>query len=602
MSAIFRLGGDSIAVNIDNFGQICDIFIPQLGRNILPSNQTIHKIGIFIDDICLWLDDKSWTINTQYDSSAATVKTEAINQRYQIKLCLADVASDGQILRKIKIEDLSGQDRQLKFFVYQNFILADGALNPDTAQIIDNGSAALHYNASTSIVTRLESRAETGYHSSTHYTVGIFGVNGLEGSWRDAEDGVLSGSKAEQGQADSTLGIDLDLPADGSRELQYSLVYDEVQSQAVRLSYSLKSDLFKKQYLKFSGNAHKWLAKSNNFVKQIEPTLQKSFTNNLNLLKTSISGGFVLDKNISSVSTTRNAIFSIWPLIRLGYKAESLEALEKYIDLFTRDNLIRPAYLNGGRIAPSNLPYFTIQDQEFPPISFEDSAALLFMIGEYCQKFHDQDFLERNYKIIIKPLADLLNSSIGKEGKLSVSYDLWSGQLESTTFAYSLVYAALNSASLTASKLRKVKDATNWRSTSELVKDYIQAEMWNGEQGYFYRAHNSDGTKDSRIDPMSLYGIYMFGTMQYDSPQVSLALETLQSSLPNIYFTRSLAPIAERYEILPSLWLAEILIDQGRKDEAVGILNYVSNTIESDSNIPTWVRAEFLSVLLDTVS
>ena len=96
--------------------------------------------------------------------------------------------------------------------------------------------------------------------------------------------------------------------------------------------------------------------------------------------------------------------------------------------------------------------------------------------------------------------------------------------------------------------------------------------------------------------------MYMFGVLQYDSPQITRALETLQSSLPNIYFTRSLAPIAEDYELLPSLWLAEMLINQGRRDEALGILNYVSSAIESNHNIPTWVRAEFLSALLDTVS
>ena len=103
MNTIFRLGGGKIAVNIDSFGQICDIFVPQLGRNILPNNQTVHKIGVFIDGACLWLDDESWSTNTQYDNLAFILRTEAVNQQYQIKLNFTDLAEDGQILRKIKI-------------------------------------------------------------------------------------------------------------------------------------------------------------------------------------------------------------------------------------------------------------------------------------------------------------------------------------------------------------------------------------------------------------------------------------------------------------------------------------------------------------------
>ena len=602
MNTVFRLGGGKIEVNMDNFGQVCDIFIPEIGKNILPNHQTIHKIGVFVDGDCSWLNDVSWSINTEYDSSTSTLKTEAVSQQHQIKLCFTDIVNDGQILRKIKIEDLSGRDRQFKLFAYQNFILGNSPIDNDTAQIIDSGAAALHYSAGISIVARLELKAEFGYQLSNHYTVGLFGVNGLEGSWRDAEDGILSGSKVEQGQADSTLGVDLDLPANRSCELHYSLAYNSFQGQAVQLSHNLRGDSFEKQYLKFSNNSRKWLMKSSNFIKQIEPTLQKSFTDNLSLLKSSISGGFILDKNLSGVRTTRNAIFSVWPLIRLGYKDESLEILEKYIELFMRDGLIRPAYLNGGQITASRLPYFTINNQEFPPASLEDSAALLFMIGEHYHKFHDQDFLARNYKIVIKPLADFLTSLTAKDGSLPTSYDLWSGQLESTTFAYGLAYAALDSASLAASGLSKIKDAANWCSAADLLKYYTQTEMWSDDQGYFYRSQKSDGTKDYRIDPASLYSAYMFGILQYDSPQIARAIETLQSYLPNIYFTRSLAPIARGHELLPSLWLAEILINQGRKDEAIGILNYVSSVIEHDHNAPTWVRAEFLSALLDTVS
>ncbi len=602
MSTIFQLGSDKIVVNIDNFGQICSVFLPELGRNILPNQQTVHKIGIFIDGICLWLDDNSWSIDINYDSTNTVLQTKAINSQYQIRLSSQSVVNDGQMLRKLKLKDLSGQDRRLTVFAYQNFILGEGMISQDTAQIIDSGAAALHSNPDISAVARLELRLESGYQTANHYTVGLFGTHGLEGSWRDAEDGILSSSKVDQGQTDSTLGLDLDLSANGTRELHYSLVFDTVQSAAKEASQNLKGGQLEKQYIKSTSGAHKWLAKSDKFIKQIEPTLQSSFIRNLTLIKASIRGGAISDYTESNLSTTKNAIFSVWPLIRLGYKAESLKILERYINILSRDGLIQPSYTNTSQVVASKLPYFMIGSQEFPPISVEDSAAVLFMVNEYYQKFHDQDFIENNYKTAIKPLADFLNNSIDETGVLAVSYNLWNKQLESTTFACSLVSATLSSAALMAGKLRKVKDAANWRSAADRAKYHIQTEMWNEDQGYFYRSHKSEAGKDSRIDPASLYGAYMFGVLQYDSPQAVRALETLQSSLPNIYYTRSLAPIAEKHELLPSLWLAEIFIDRGQKDEAMGILNYVSHAIESNQNTSTWVRAEFISALLDIIS
>ena len=45
------------------------------------------------------------------------------------------------------------------------------------------------------------------------YSVGLLGIEGKEGTWRDAEDGVLSKSAIEHGSVDSVIALSLFIPA-----------------------------------------------------------------------------------------------------------------------------------------------------------------------------------------------------------------------------------------------------------------------------------------------------------------------------------------------------------------------------------------------------
>ena len=57
----------------------------------------------------------------------------------------------------------------------------------------------------------------------TQYACGLKEVNNAERTWRDAEDGVLSGNPIAQGSVDSTLGVTVPVPASGTGELYYWL-------------------------------------------------------------------------------------------------------------------------------------------------------------------------------------------------------------------------------------------------------------------------------------------------------------------------------------------------------------------------------------------
>ena len=60
-------------------------------------------------------------------------------------------------------------------------------------------------------------------HGFTDYTVGIFQIEGKEGTFRDAEDGVLSKNSIEHGRVDSTIGMSMLIPPSSVKTIHYWL-------------------------------------------------------------------------------------------------------------------------------------------------------------------------------------------------------------------------------------------------------------------------------------------------------------------------------------------------------------------------------------------
>jgi hypothetical protein len=53
------------------------------------------------------------------------------------------------------------------------------------------------------------------------YTIGLFGIEGKEGTYRDAEDGELGMNNVEHGRVDSTIRFKTNIEANSSARVQY---------------------------------------------------------------------------------------------------------------------------------------------------------------------------------------------------------------------------------------------------------------------------------------------------------------------------------------------------------------------------------------------
>ena len=517
----------------------------------------------------------------------------------------------------------------------------------DTVQFLpfENGEKAiLHYRGKRAFLISAQrvfkNSQQTTFEDFNQYTVGLFGIENKLGSWVDAEDGILSGSNVEHGQTDSVIGFDFSLGVFESAVFQYSISCADSHELARTNFQKIRNFGFSKFLTETQKSWQKWLSPALRVAKKLEPKYQKSFIQSLMLVKSHLAKtGAPIASNDSemlnyarddySYCWPRDALFAIWPLIRLGYREEPQKFFEFCKKSLTSGGFMMHKYLPNGELGPSWHPYSQGGDSRNLPIQIDETAGILFLLAQYYKKFRENSILVEFYDDLIKPIADFLVDFCDKNNLPKPNYELWEMDFLSTTYSTSVVFAALFSASNLAQITNRAHDVKKWREKAFEIQTAAQKELFNPETNYFYRGIWPDGNKDSKIDSSSFYGAFMFNLFDFKSEKLHSAFETLENrfnahqqiGLPrfenDVYYRFS-----DDYEAniwpITTLWRAEFYIARGDVSKAKEIIDWVLERQNSTGILPeqidprdlkhlsvaplTWSQAEYVSVLLDLIA
>ena len=642
------LSNGNVNVGLNEFGLVSDFYFPDNGyENHTLGEDLFHRIGVRVDGEFSWLHSGEWRFEFDYFSDALISKIRAINEKLQIQLEFRDTVSSecDVFLREIRLVNLANWRRNFGVFFHQNFSINSGRHLADTAQFLPEKQAILHYRGKRAFVVSAEIHTENALHQTefspfNQHTVGLFGIEEKIGSWLDAEDGILSGCNVEHGQTDSVLGFDFSLDGGQNNTFQYAISCADGHDLAFKNSAKIRGASFEKQLEKTHRAWQKWLAPAIKISKNLPAKYQKKFIQSVMLVKSHIAkSGAPIASNDSemlrharddySYCWPRDALFAIWPLLRIGYRDEAEKFFDFCANSVNSQGFMAHKYLPNGEIGPSWHPYSQGGDTKNLPIQIDETAGIVFLLGQYWQKFRDAGKLAEFYPKIIKPMSDFLLNFLGENSLPHANYELWEMDFLSTTYSSSVVFAALNSAAEIASALGKVKDAYAWRNAATELKNSAQKHFWNEDLGYFYRGIWPSGEKDPKIDASSFYGAFMFGLFDFEGEKVARAFEVLSErfsagekiGIPrfehDVYYRFS-----DDYEAniwpISTLWRAEFLLARGQKSEAETILDWVLVQTSSTGILPeqidprdlswksvaplTWSQAEFVSALLDFIA
>lgn len=539
MARSMVLGNGNTLVCLDNFGQVRDFYFPYAGHeNHIGSNQK-HKIGIFVDGKIHWVDNGEWGSEIKFFRHSMVSEVNLWNDNSKISIVSNDIVYNEKniFLRKITINNRDSKTRNIKIFLNQQFRISD-TNHADTAYFSSTIESIVHYKGRRVFLVG----GVCDNKPFDEYSIGFCGIEGKEGTWRDAEDGKLSSNPIEHGVVDSVVGWSRDVPANGSFTLYFWIVASETYRQAGELLDDLltKGPEHILETTKDFWSA--WLGQVQVSFPNLSEKAKDLFYDSLLVMRAHSDnrGGILASADSGNVQYggdtyayvwPRDACFTAWTFDLAGFYDVAKRFYLFANDVLTEDGYILHKYQPDHSLGSSWHPWVKDGKRQLA-IQEDETAILLIGLWEHYVRAKDLEFIESIYNSLIKKAADFVIRYKDVHTDLPLpSYDLWEEKYGISTFTTSVVYGALMSAGHFAKTLGKEEDVQRFYSEAESFRKSMMLTLWNENEKSFFKLIDENGNKEKTVDASGFYGVFRFGVVAPDDPRMKEAFSNLKAKL-----------------------------------------------------------------------
>ncbi len=560
------LGNGSLTVAFDSNYQIRDLYWPHVGQE----NHALghpFRLGVWVEGQFRWLDDSRWERDLRYAHETLVSETlvSKVTLRHpdlRLTLAVSDAVDfhENLLVRRFDITNLAHRAREVRLFFHHDFHISGNEIG-DTAYYEPGRRAVLHYKGArwflvNGAVPRGDevpgspgtSTPETapellvGVHQ---WACGLKEVHGFQGTWRDAEDGQLSGSAVAHGSVDSCVGFGVKIPAGKTRTIYCWLAADRDFQTVVRLNRLVRQRGPQIFLDRTAAYWHLWLARHRPDFTDLPHEVCHQYLVSLLIVRTQIdSGGAIVAANDTDISSAVRDTYSyMWP--RDGALVAHALNLADYIDLpraffefcaqaLTREGFLLHKYNPDGTLASSWHPWYRNGRKDLP-IQEDETALVLWALWGHFDRFSDVEFVKPLYRRLITPAADfLLDYRDGETGLPLPSYDLWEERHGILAWTVAATWAGLSSAANFAEAFGEKAQAKRYRQAAAEIQAGVEAHLWRPEMGCFARMVNrkphSGWEVDGTIDA-SLVGLWQFGMYPPEHPKIVATMEAIYRRL-----------------------------------------------------------------------
>ena len=637
------LSNGELNVGLNEHGLVSDFYFPYVGLENHVFSIAHHKIGIWVNGKFSWLDDGDWLFDFSYTKTALIGHTHAVNNKIGIEIEFDDfVCSDvNAFVRNIHIVNKGKSTSDVRLFMHQAFIIGDSYSKTDTGQYLPDEQIILHYHGQR--VFAISGDCEG--NPFDQYTIGLFGIEGREGTYRDAEDGQLSLNSVEHGRVDSTIRFSMTIPANNAKSVHYWITCGTSMSEAIYVHNQIRNNGYNSQLKNTIKWWHQWFEPAIEASKEIDKRYQNQFLNSTMIIKSQIdkrgsvmastdSGVLFHERDDYAYCWPRDGALTIWSLIRSGFTGEAYNFFSFCKRALSPDGYLMHKYRADGALGSSWHSY--IHDGTVaPPIQIDETALVIFVFAQYYQMHPSEGLLNDFYDSLIKPAANFLSEYTDKTtGLPRPSYDLWEEVYETTTFTTATAYAALVAASEIALVRNDDNSSVRWQSVANDINEAAHKYLFNKKRHAFYKGLVNKNGKivfDETIDTSGIFGAFMFGLFSDKSDEVRESIETTKKifnfgindnyGLPRYEDDKYYRPYdsdLSNWWPIASLWLAQYSIAEGDAKLAIKIIDWVNKYMLSTGMLPeqinpnnnkmisvvplTWSQAEYNATLLDMIN
>lgn len=596
------LSNGHVLVGLNDFGTVHDFYFPYVGlENLTTARFPNHKIGVWADGQFAWLDDGSWKIDINFEQDALVSNIEATNDRLQVKLNFNDFVDCHYpaFVRLINITNQSDHKQEIRLFMHQAFQVSRSGRS-DTALFIPSENYLLDYKGWSSLLIYSQDGDKKPFDQ---FAVGNHGIEGKEGTFKDAEDGELAGGLVEHGNVDTVMRLRYEIEAGSSSKANYWVIASDSQFDAEAIHHVLLNKGVEARLEATRQSFKDWLAIAEPKISKIDPTYQELAKKSLLMVKahTDRHGGIIASSDSSIYNYgkdyycyvwPRDGAYAVMPLIELGYKEEPRKFFDFCVDTMHPSGYMMHKYQPDRAVGSTWHPQLNQNHPELP-IQEDETAGVLYALGRYLEVSDDVEFVRNHYSHFVKPAADFLAKFIDDSTSLPhASYDLWEERFATHSYTVFVTIGGLKMASKIARKFGHEQDADSWNQAIERIKQGL-ALLFKEDGGYFRKSIllKPDGNLqfDDTLDSSSALGALLYLETGAENEQLKSTIKAIEEKLFNCtpsggvpryehddYFLSKRQYLGNPW-IITTLWLAQYYIKSGQKQKARVVIDWVKS-------------------------
>jgi glucoamylase len=529
------IGNGCVLIAFDHHSILREFYFPHVGEEN-HTNGEPFRFGVWVNGTFSWVPE-GWNVNNDYldDSLITQVELEG----FDLKISSNDLIDfeENIYLKKITVENKSDEKKEVRLFLAHDFHIYGNDLG-DTAVFKPENNTLLHYKSERYFLINIRANNKFGidFFATGNKTSGTD-----IGTWKDAEDGILSQNPIAQGSVDSVIAIPLTLEPKAKESCYYWIAvgknWEEVKALNELVKKKTPEVLFKRTYDYWK----LWVNNRKTDFASLPEKIIRQYKRSLLICRTQINNcGSIIAANDSDVIYFNRDTYSyMWPrdgaLIAYALDLAGYEITQNFYNfcakILAEEGYFYHKYTPSGSVASSWHPWIKEKKAQLP-IQEDETALMIWALWNHYEQFKDLEFIRPHYPSLIKKAADfMMNYRNPKTGLPLPSYDLWEERQGILTFTVSAVYGGLIAAA----------NFANCFGETELAKEYAQGalKMREGMDEYLYLKKEKrfarmiqfkkDGSfeVDATLDA-SLYGIFAFGAY---SPHD----EKVQNTMSQVY-------------------------------------------------------------------
>jgi oligosaccharide amylase len=607
------VGNGKLLVCFDKQYSIRDLYFPHVGQENHVMGEYC-RMGVWVEDKFSWVGP-GWNMELTYMKDTAVTRVNLFHKDLELLLLCSDAVDfhENIYLREITIENMVPRQREVRLFFSQNLDISGNSVG-DTAAFDPESGGIVHYKGARYFLLNGQSDHSA---SLSQFAVGQKNINGKEGTFKDAEDGLLSGNTIAQGSVDSVIAFHLEIQGTSQGKIFYWLAAGHNWQDVRRLDNLVKHKKPATLLKRTTDYWHLWVHKEALSLDQLPAKIASLYRRSLLILNTQIDsqGGILAANDSDVVMFNRDTYSYIWPrdgalvanaLDVAGYPIISQRFYEFAGRTIHEDGYFLHKYNPDGTLASSWHPWLSNGKNQLP-IQEDETALVIWALWNHFVLYRDIEFIKPLYRPLIKKSAEFMCRYRDKEtGLPAASYDLWEERHGILSFTTGSVFGGLTAASLFCKIFGEEERANHYQMVASEIRDAASKYLWRKELNRFcrmlYKDEKGNLVYDDNCDS-SLWGLFAFGLYDPDDDRITATMNSLHEKL---WLKTDVGGMA-RYEgdyyhsvnkkypgnpwFISTLWLADHLTGLAKNEDdlakPLAILEWVA-----DHALPSGVLAE----------